>query len=870
MRILSVRFQNLNSLAGTWEIDFTHPAYTSDGIFAITGPTGSGKTTILDAICLGLYGRTPRLDKVTKSSNEIMSRQTGQCFAEVTFETQKGRYRCHWSQHRSRKKSSGELQPAKHEISDALTGAVLESRITQVAEFIEKTTGMDFERFTRSMLLAQGSFASFLQADADKRSPILEQITGTEIYSLISMKVHERRREEQEKLELLKVELQGIQVLSDEEEVKLQEQLKEKQTSETQLSGSLEGLRKSAQWLEGIANLEKEISELDLPSQVLKNTRLAFEPEAQKLKRARKALVLEDYYRGVKNLHIEQKTEIRALEEAALILLEKEKVRINKLEIRKTSESKLEDARKKQSDIGEIIKRVREYDARVSEQKKQLQEKEKALEAIKNQKVKDEVNLENCRQELKKAELELAAVQEYLNTNSVDAMLMTHFPVIKRELETLLELEKRRLRACDVLNETAKKKDEAQIAYKKIELEYEECRKKLEAGQIEQKKLADELNVILQGREIRQWHEERDNLKESERVSNQIGTIVGRMDKTKSELEKLNFVVETLKESKDKILVNIKSAVAKKEDCERDIAGLEIQVLLSARIRNMEEERKYLEKGKACPLCGAMDHPYADGNIPDLSLAEEALKNSKLELKNATLIQSALEEKLVALTMEIQHGEYEITQKKALQDEDKKIFSDYLVKLNIDSAVAINAEHLSVKLADVQSRLIEIVKILTHAEELGKREKAVRETLDTLRAKFDIASSAFRESRLKIDTANFEYDRFIKELDAVATEMEKERTVALQDLNPFGISQILPETINAVLENLDIRHTAWQARQNEKISDEKIVAELQTEISKGEAMLAGLEKDLAARKEEHDVLLQASIEQDELRRALFG
>ncbi|MEB3733716.1 AAA family ATPase [Halopseudomonas pachastrellae] len=111
MRILQVRFKNLNSLVGEWEIDLTHPAFASDGIFAITGPTGAGKTTILDAICLALYGRTPRLNKVTKSGNEIMSRQTGECFAEATFETQAGRYRCHWSQHRARKKPMASSRP---------------------------------------------------------------------------------------------------------------------------------------------------------------------------------------------------------------------------------------------------------------------------------------------------------------------------------------------------------------------------------------------------------------------------------------------------------------------------------------------------------------------------------------------------------------------------------------------------------------------------------------------------------------------------------------------------------------------------------------------------------------------------------------
>ena len=104
MIIQKLRFANLNSLQGEWEIDFTRPEYLSDGLFAITGPTGSGKSTILDAICLALYGQTPRLGRITKSSNEIMSRHAGDCFAEVTFTTASGAYRCHWSQHRSRHK----------------------------------------------------------------------------------------------------------------------------------------------------------------------------------------------------------------------------------------------------------------------------------------------------------------------------------------------------------------------------------------------------------------------------------------------------------------------------------------------------------------------------------------------------------------------------------------------------------------------------------------------------------------------------------------------------------------------------------------------------------------------------------------------
>ena len=218
MKIQQVRFKNLNSLVGEWHIDLTHPSFASDGIFAITGPTGAGKTTILDAICLARYGQTPRLSKVSKGGNEIMSRQTGECFAEVTFETQTGRYRCHWSQHRARRKPDGELQAPKHEIANADTGEIVESKIKGVAEQIEAATGMDFERFTRSMMLAQGGFAAFLQASPDDRAPILEQITGTEIYSRISIRVHERLAEERNTLDRLKQEMAEITIFDPERE----------------------------------------------------------------------------------------------------------------------------------------------------------------------------------------------------------------------------------------------------------------------------------------------------------------------------------------------------------------------------------------------------------------------------------------------------------------------------------------------------------------------------------------------------------------------------------------------------------------------------------------------------------------------------
>ena len=312
MRIHTIRLANLNALAGEWEIDLDHPAY-ADSIYALTGPTGAGKTTILDAISLALYGRTPRLERIGKAGNETMSRHSGHCHAEITFSTRAGRYRSHWSQHRARRKAGGELQNPKHELADATSGKILATGLKDTAAAIEKLTGMDYQRFTRAMLLAQGDFAAFLRAAPDERAPLLEQITGTAIYSRISIAVHDRLRAAQEQERALALDTAGITPLDADtlaaltaDTAALQEQLAALETRQQQTAAALTRAQQRSE-------LHAERDRL-ADEQTAHEAALArFAPERVRLARAQQAALLDADYARLDTLRRAQQQDRAAL-----------------------------------------------------------------------------------------------------------------------------------------------------------------------------------------------------------------------------------------------------------------------------------------------------------------------------------------------------------------------------------------------------------------------------------------------------------------------------------------------------------------------------------------------------------------------------
>lgn len=299
MKLLKLHLQNINSLKGSWIIDFTSFEYEQNGLFAIIGETGAGKSTLLDAICLALYARTPRMGKITQSQNEIMHVGTAYCHSEVLIEIGNQVYRFALSQQRARNKANGLLQSPKREVAKLLPDqsfVILETKISAIEKLTYEILSMTFEQFTRSCLLAQGGFSAFLLSDKNTRGEILEKITGTHLYAQISKKAYEKNKAWQEKIKQKIEQLQHSDTNIEQtlEDLNLQIQ---KLNNHTQTYQCLIKTRQTK--LDAITNYQKIKQEVSDCQEQLNTQRVAmqdFEPHKTKLAQAKNAHKLTPLY----------------------------------------------------------------------------------------------------------------------------------------------------------------------------------------------------------------------------------------------------------------------------------------------------------------------------------------------------------------------------------------------------------------------------------------------------------------------------------------------------------------------------------------------------------------------------------------------
>jgi DNA repair protein SbcC/Rad50 len=626
MRIQKIRLKNLNSLAGVWEIDLTSGAYVADGIFAITGPTGSGKTTILDAICLALYGCTPRLKTISKSTNEIMHRRAGECSAEVEIATAGGIYRCTWAQERARGKPDGTLQTPHHEIADVLTEEVLTTRKREVPKLVEKLTGMDYDRFTRSVMLAQGDFATFLNASPDERSPLLEQITGTEIYSRISVAVHQRKRKEDETLKVLEAEGSGIALLPDEEITALREEEATLTEKADALQEEIKQCRTGIAWHQDMTRIDSAIAETEHEEADWTEERAAAEEGLSRLQRGETAAAQEGAYRQITTLRESReknRTSLGQLEAAMPDKMDAIRRTEETVSLQKKSLTKV----KERADLAApAIREVRELDRKLQAGADRLSEVTEAQERADADWESACTDLHRGTDTKVRSPEETEATAWFLTDRGISgdpASFISDSMNLTKQLTAAVPGDAARPIPAEI---------DAWCTTANTEI-----------GSLQQS-----LTEIL-------WYQDpaalRVEINTSQEQRTQLTLLRDRISESKDDARKSRDFTTRLNEKREEYARYEQALERCIYDRERQVRltkQMEENALLAARIHDLETERSHLRAGDPCPLCGSTIHPYADETAALPRATDEELKReqgtlSKIQKKEATLCQAMIQ-----------------------------------------------------------------------------------------------------------------------------------------------------------------------------------------------------------------------------------
>ncbi|HET8838607.1 MAG TPA: AAA family ATPase [Flavobacteriaceae bacterium] len=557
MKILKIEFRNINSLKGTHEIDFTKSPFTQGSLFAITGPTGSGKSSVLDVISLALFNRIPRLTKVSKEeiakTGAIVTRNQKEALAAVTYEGKSGRFRSEWSISTAR---TGNMREYKMQLSEADSGQLLDLKKSEVPKKNEELIGLNYDQFIKAVLLAQGDFARFLKAPKSERGELLEKITGTGIYRQLGKRCYEKFKEENRAIENQQQHIQVLreQLLEEEQEKKLTEDLRQKECDAKKLESKIDTLNKKLELKQKIGAKEKETTEQFEQKSKAENELKIFDSEhGFPLKQHEK---VEDQAENIRNWRqwkkdlTNLKTDRKSCSDSKAQTLADQKECLLQAEnlIGTTISSE------------NILEKLSDFGKKVSSLQQEKKEKFQEYTSIKTQ-----------------LDRQLKGIKFQLNEKNLKESQNDLFSFQKNSEEKVAAF---------------------QLDLKELDLENSEKEKEVLINRLE---LAREA-----------WRKDDEILKITENI-----------DRALSEEKELLPKLETFPE-------RIEKAKTQSELFQTKLDKFQLQRENQLLQASLEEHRHALKNGEPCPLCGALEHPFAE-NLPEKSdsLETEIATNRK-------------------------------------------------------------------------------------------------------------------------------------------------------------------------------------------------------------------------------------------------
>lgn len=637
MRILTLRFENLNALKGHWFIDFTKEPFDREALFAITGPTGAGKTTILDAICLALYHQTPR-QKVSKSQNQIMTRHTASCLAEVEFEVKGKGYRAFWSQRRAKNNPEGNLVDAKAELS-TLSGEILADKTSRVSQTIAEITGLDFARFTKSMMLSQGQFAAFLNAKANQRAELLEELTGTEIYGQISVEVFNAHKAQEQAVKALKDQTEHLSLLDEEALTALNQSIDDAQSAETKLNQNIALCQQQKSWFEETASIEYQLKSAQ---DELVKTQASFETQSDafdKLKVAKPALEIETEFLAIQQHKTQEQLLVHASATEKEQLNQLEQTKLNLLQEIEQAQQ-LDDQQLKSFDEIEalIIDRIIPLEQQANQLSHKVDKDNEQLKTLNQQMQQDQLVLNQHQRQIDQAYGQQEVFEQFIGQSPYANVLSEQLPLwqnmakqghlITQEIDGVVNQKDQLFKKQSQLKE---QQHQFGVSLKTATNNAEESRTKIA-------EITQQITQALAKFNIETWAEFQAQFNHQQTLASRLELATDTVTRylgASSEMFEVKGRVELLNQALKQDVVQRAHCREQYKYASQSVIDAMLVLEQQKAIHALSHYREQLVDGAECPLCGSTEHPGILDKGEDVTNAyQQKLDEQQMALKH--------------------------------------------------------------------------------------------------------------------------------------------------------------------------------------------------------------------------------------------
>lgn len=792
MKILAIRVKNLASLEGITEIDFTAEPLCSAGIFAITGATGAGKSTILDALCLALYGKTPRYLQAKETGIEIKDVQgrtlsqgdvrsvlrdgTGDGFAEVDFKGIDGQiYRANWSVRRARNKAEGSMQSDSMTLKNITTNIDIPGRKQETLNEIARLVGLNFEQFTRSVLLAQGDFTAFMKANRDEKSSLLEKLTGTNIYSEISKKIYEKYKVEELLLRDLNLRKEGIVTLTEEEIKALLDDQVILTTLIKDIEKDIEKLTAEISWQDQLAKLQTNQDEAQKNLNVATESKTSALLRRQKLQTVEQAQQTRSWFDALKHAqqqHID-KTIVFITLKATIAKLQDQKENLGtQLEL---SENRLSEKNKALADALPLLEQARKLDTLLAEKKEQVEKLKEEAENASEANKQHQAILTAKQEEFTHLVAQIKTITDWKAENANRSPIAENKDLILSKLQDAQKL-------LEILQNSA-----TNLAQLQDKIQTDETRKTaIETNWKQQVEGLENLKKSYDDQSKEMLLSPIENLNidktDTDRQVEETITAQANWQLYYSALTQLDALVP--KQLQDQSDYQTKIEKLHKlthqlplQKAQKDTAYQLLQQSRLASTENVETLRNALMDEEPCPVCGSTTHPYVVQNpqlenvLAQLEKAYQVMEQNYLTCHSQ---HNTLEQECSTLKYTIQRQSEDIKAKKSALEIKNQAWQQFDCAEETEAIIdAKKADWIENKLHSLKSKQANLLAQLKAHTDKKQQLEVVKIQIDHLKENTDTLSNQIKDIHNKLSVYLEQQASSSKERDKATTDLNE-------------------------------------------------------------------------------------------------